>query len=162
MEGTSSSGRLRRPWARAGTTVSEVSISGVSGHVEVAGLIAHSDIKNHAWINTEFTEFIWLDSDNIPLMEPALHFESQEYQKSRSVFWSDLYRDHPLNSIWRIVGRPCSDEHFPAETGQVVFDKRGNNGLNLAVLHLANHIMLNAGVFEPMLFGDKDTWVSRR
>lgn len=129
------------------------------------------------------------------------------------MFWPDLSKDHreprvlngkgrssllvadytvsfPLfladNAIWRILGRPCSDEHWPAETGgsgydpwarsperadrdlcdsypgQVVFDKRGNNGLNLAVLHLANHMMTSPDLYGNLGYGDKDTFVSRR
>lgn len=64
------------------------------------------------------------------------------------------------NAIWRILGRPCSDEHWPAEAGQLVFDKRGNNGLNLAVLHLSAHMMANEDMYGWLGYGDKDTFVS--
>lgn len=64
------------------------------------------------------------------------------------------------NAIWRVLGRPCSDDHWPAEAGQVVFDKRGNNGLNLAVLHLSNHMMTNPDLYGFLSYGDKDTFVS--
>lgn len=40
--------------------------------------------------------------------------------------------------------------------GQVVFDKRGNNGLNLAVLHLANHMITNPDMYGMLGYGDKD------
>lgn len=46
------------------------------------------------------------------------------------------------------------------ETGQVVYDKRGNNGLNLAVLHLANHMMTSPDLYGFLGYGDKDTFVS--
>ncbi|KAI5450515.1 hypothetical protein NCC49_002972 [Naganishia albida] len=113
-------------------------------------------IKNAAFITSDFTEFIYMDSDNIPLIDPATHFDSVEYKESGSVFWPDLYKDHPDNAIWRVLGKPCSDEHWPAETGQVVFDKRGNNGLNLAVLHLANHMITNPDMYGMLGYGDKD------
>jgi hypothetical protein len=45
-------------------------------------------------------------------------------------------------------------------TGQIVFDKRGNNGLNLAALHLANHMMTNPDMYGFLSYGDKDTFVS--
>lgn len=115
-------------------------------------------IKNAAFIQSAFTEFVYMDSDNIPLMDPAEHFDSLEYQQGRSVFWPDLYKDHPDNAIWRILGHPCSDTHWPAEAGQVVFDKRGNNGLNLAVLHLSNHMMINPDMYGFLGYGDKDTF----
>ncbi|KAG7563015.1 hypothetical protein FFLO_01573 [Filobasidium floriforme] len=115
-------------------------------------------IKNAAFIQSEFTEFVYMDSDNIPLVDPAEHFESVEFKENRSVFWPDLNKDHPDNAIWRILGRPCSDEHWPAEAGQVVYDKRGNNGLNLAVLHLANHMMTSPDLYGFLGYGDKDTF----
>jgi hypothetical protein len=37
--------------------------------------------------------------DNIPLVDPAEHFESVEFKENRSVFWPDLNKDH----------RECSD-----------------------------------------------------
>jgi alpha 1,2-mannosyltransferase len=65
------------------------------------------------------------------------------------------------NAIFRILGRTCSDAEWPAEAGEVVFDKRGNNGLNLAVLHLAHHMMAETWMYEFLSYGDKDTFVSR-
>jgi hypothetical protein len=65
------------------------------------------------------------------------------------------------NAIWRILGRTCSDEHWPGESGQVIFDKSANDGLNLAVIHLSNHMMDNyEKQYEYLTYGDKDTYVS--
>jgi hypothetical protein len=50
--------------------------------------------------------------------------------------------------------------HWPAEAGQVLFDKRGNDGLNLAVLHIANHMMTRPEMYDFLAYGDKDTFVS--
>lgn len=115
-------------------------------------------IKNSAFLQSEFTEFIYMDSDNIPLTDPEEHFDSVEYRTQGSVFWPDLYKDHPDNAIWRILGKPCSDDHWPFEAGQIVFDKRGNNGLNLAVLHLSNHMMTHPEAYGFLSYGDKDTF----
>lgn len=62
------------------------------------------------------------------------------------------------NAIWRILGRTCSDEHWPAESGQVIYDKSANNGLNLAVLHLSVHMMDNPDMYGWLSYGDKDTY----
>lgn len=95
------------------------------------------------WVGQAVQSLLSSDStsypqDNIPLVDPATHFDSVEYKESGSVFWPDLYKDHreslfPMvhcafrcslgilsadNAIWRILGRPCSDEHWPAETGE--------------------------------------------
>ncbi|WVR09404.1 hypothetical protein IAU60_006471 [Kwoniella sp. DSM 27419] len=115
-------------------------------------------IKNTAFITTNFTEFVYMDSDNIPLADPRELFDSVEYKQSGSVFWADLNKDHPDNAIFRIVGKTCTDNHWPAEAGQVLFDKRGNNGLNLAILHLSNHMMQNPDMYGHLSYGDKDTF----
>ncbi|CAK9781972.1 hypothetical protein CC85DRAFT_313059 [Cutaneotrichosporon oleaginosum] len=115
-------------------------------------------IKNTAFIESKFTQFVYMDSDNYPLADPEELFESVEFKQSGSVFWADLNKDHPDNAIWRILGRTCSDEQWPAESGQVVFDKSGNNGLNLAVLHLSNHMMDNNEMYGNLGYGDKDTY----
>ncbi|ORY29660.1 mannosyltransferase putative-domain-containing protein [Naematelia encephala] len=116
------------------------------------------NIKNIAFLATNFTEFVYMDSDNIPLADPNELFDSVEYKQSGSVFWADLNKDHPDNAIFRVMGRPCTDDHWPAEAGQLIFDKRGNNGLNLAVLHLSNHMMANDDMYGFLSYGDKDTF----
>jgi hypothetical protein len=57
------------------------------------------------------------------------------------------------------MGRDCTDDHWPGEAGQLVFDKRANNGLNLAVLHLTNHMMAEDEMYGFLSYGDKDTFV---
>lgn len=58
--------------------------------------------------------------DNIPLRDPAELFEGLEYTHSGSVFWPDLYKDHPDNAIFRVLGKTCSDTHWPAEAGKSI------------------------------------------
>jgi hypothetical protein len=41
----------------------------------------------------------------------------------------------------------------------MLFDKRGNNGLNLAILHIANHMMKERDMYYFLSYGDKDTFV---
>lgn len=66
------------------------------------------------------------------------------------------------NAIFRVLGRHCTDLHWPAEAGQIIFNKAANNGLNLAVLHLANHMMDNEDMYGFLSYGDKDTFVRLR
>ena len=120
------------------------------------------EIKLQAFLSTQFTEFVWMDTDNLPLMAPENHFDTVEYSKSHAVFWSDLNKDHPDNAIWRYLARPCNDIDWPVEAGQIVYDKRGNNGLNYAVLHISNHMMDDSEFYGQLMYGDKDTFVSGR
>jgi hypothetical protein len=69
------------------------------------------DIKNSAFLHSQFTEFVYMDSvsspstvwkvtdekDNIPLADPAELFDSIEYKQSGSVFWADLNKDHRMS-----------------------------------------------------------------
>ncbi|ORY35899.1 mannosyltransferase putative-domain-containing protein [Naematelia encephala] len=115
-------------------------------------------VKISAFLSTAFTEFVWLDTDNFPLIDPAELFDTVEYRANGHVFWSDLNKDHPDNAVWRLVGQACSDRHWPAETGQVIYDKRGNNGLNYAVLRIAWHMMEKSKTWGEVIYGDKDTF----
>ena len=120
-----------------------------------------SGIKNRAFIETPFTQFVWMDSDNIPLVDPDTLFDSVEFQQAGNVWWPDVAKDHPDNAVWRVLGQTCSDKDWTAETGQVVFDKRGNNGMNLAALHMAAYMMQESDPWSYMSWGDKDTFVSQ-
>lgn len=44
-------------------------------------------LKAFALYATSFTEVILLDADNLPVMNPALLFESPEYKLYGSMFW---------------------------------------------------------------------------
>lgn len=47
--------------------------------------------------------------DNIPLVDPAEHFESVEFKENRSVFWPDLNKDHRKcsDSVAQIIHGSC-------------------------------------------------------
>ena len=44
-------------------------------------------LKAFALYATSFTEVILLDSDNLPVMDPSLLFDTPEYQLHGSMFW---------------------------------------------------------------------------
>jgi len=97
-------------------------------------------IKADAIIASSFEEVLYLDSDNIPLKDPTYLFESPLYSdvgQPKAVFWPDLNKDHPSNAIWRLAG---------------------NNGLNLAALHVAAHMQLEHQFYFRLSEGDKDTF----
>ncbi|KAL9936124.1 hypothetical protein V8E36_004966 [Tilletia maclaganii] len=57
-----------------------------------------------------------------------------------AVLWPSIHRDSNENPIWRFVGSPCVSDHWQIDAGQMLIDKRGNGGLNLAVLHIAAYM----------------------
>lgn len=54
-------------------------------------------IKADAIVQSSFEEVLYLDSDNIPLRDPAYLFDSALYKgpgQPQIVFWPDLNKDH--------------------------------------------------------------------
>lgn len=62
------------------------------------------------------------------------------------------------NAVWRVLGKTCSYDEWEVESGQILIDKRGNEGLNLAALHIANHMQANHDFWFLLSGGDKDTF----
>jgi alpha 1,2-mannosyltransferase len=91
---------------------------------------------------SSFDQVLYLDSDNLPLRDPTHLFDADIFRENgRAAFWPDLSKDHAHNAIWRVVGEDCTLDYFTFESGQIVIDKRGNGGLNLAALWLASGMM---------------------
>lgn len=80
------------------------------------------------------------------------------YTAHGAAFWPDLSKDHPDNAIWRLVGDTCDLSHWTFESGQIVIDKAGNAGLNLAALWIASGMMGEREFWFHMCGGDKDTF----
>lgn len=116
-------------------------------------------IKSGAIIESSFREVLSLDSDNIPLGRVEHLFDADLYKrKGGAVFWPDITKDHPDNAIWRIVGDHCSFDEWSFESGEIVIDKGGNGGLNLAALWLATGMMADDTFWFKLCGGDKDTF----
>ncbi|KAJ9122426.1 hypothetical protein QFC22_001851 [Naganishia vaughanmartiniae] len=137
-----------------GATVHEA-----QGLAKDPGAWKNFQIKGLAITSSSFKELIYLDSDNIPLRDPTHLFESQRYtDNGRAAFWPDLSKDHVDNAIWRIIGDECDLDNWTFESGQIVIDKAGNDGLNLAALHLAAYMQADHDFWFHMCGGDKDTF----
>ncbi|KAJ9103740.1 hypothetical protein QFC21_002200 [Naganishia friedmannii] len=122
-----------------------------------SGAWKNYQIKGQAMVASLFQEIIFLDSDNIPLRDPTHLFESKRYKENgRAAFWPDLSKDHVDNAIWRIIGDECDLDLWSFESGQMVIDKAGNHGLNLAALHLASYFQENHKFWFNLCAGDKD------
>ncbi|KAF8499359.1 mannosyltransferase putative-domain-containing protein [Gautieria morchelliformis] len=134
-------------------------------HHELAGLQKDSGawknfhLKAAAIIASTFAEVLYLDSDNVPLRDPAYLFDEPVYKTSGgAVFWPDYNKDHPDNPVWRVLGKTCNYGEWQVESGQILINKRGNNGLNLAALHVAAHMQANHDFWFLLAGGDKDTF----
>ncbi|CAE6530345.1 unnamed protein product [Rhizoctonia solani] len=116
-------------------------------------------IAKSSFAKSSFGEVLYLDSDNIPLSDPSILFEEPLYRNgSRAVFWPDFNKDHPQNAIWRVLGVGCNYGRWELESGQILIDKRGNGGLNLAALYVAVHMAHEQSFYYMLSGGDKDTF----
>lgn len=137
-----------------GATVKEL-----SGFVKDVKAWKNFQIKAAAIALSDYREVLYLDSDSVPLADPELLFEEPFYRSgSRAVFWPDFDKDHPQNAIWRVLGIPCDYSRWELESGQIIIDKQGNNGLNLAALHVAIHMAHEQAFYYTLSGGDKDTF----
>ncbi|WOO83646.1 Alpha-1,2-mannosyltransferase MNN2 [Vanrija pseudolonga] len=130
----------------------------VTGVTKSEGAWKNWQIKGLAMIQSSFAQLISLDSDNLPLRSLGHLFDAEVVQDTGAAFWPDLSKDHADNAIWRIVGEACTLDQWTFESGQIVVDKRGNDGLNLAALWLAAGMMDDRDWWFRMCGGDKDTY----
>jgi alpha 1,2-mannosyltransferase len=131
----------------------------IQGVTKSAGAWKNWQIKGLALVQSSFQELISLDSDNAPLSDISHLFDSTTYTlHGKAVFWPDLNKDHPSNAIWRLVGEQCTLDDWSFESGQMVIDKAGNGGLNLAALYLASGMLDDKDFWFKMCGGDKDTF----
>lgn len=112
-------------------------------------------LKTAAIINSRWAELFLLDSDNIPVIDPADLWESPTYNEYRTIFWPDIARTRPRNPAWAITNTLCRMDEFELESGQLLVDKaRFWYHLQLAA-HMNND---PDRYYDQFLLGDKDTF----
>lgn len=105
-------------------------------------------------------QVIYLDSDNIPVRDPADLLRTPEYNTTGALLWQDFWANTMAPEAEQLLGLP-RERWFPGsfESGQMVLDKRRHwRGLSLAV-YLNAHAQLYYEVFTCYLGkGDKETF----
>lgn len=110
-------------------------------------------LKTAALLNSRWAEPLLLDSDNIPILDPAVLYESVQYTEYHSIFWPDIARTRPQNPAWAIFNTPCRMAEYEQESGQLLVDK------NRFWYHLQLASWLNneqGNYYNEFLLGDKD------
>jgi hypothetical protein len=111
------------------------------------------ECKPFAILHSPFREVIWLDADNVPLVDPAFLLDEPEYARTGAIFWPDLTGLPPEHPIWAICDVPWRDE--PAfESGQIVLDK----ARCWAALQLTVHLNEWSDFYYRYVYGDKETF----
>ena len=115
--------------------------------------IANYQLKIAAVINSRFAEPLLLDSDNIPVIDPAALYDSAVYKEYGTVFWPDIAHTRPNNPIWPITNTACRMDEYEQESGQLLVDKsRFFYHLQLAAWLDNQH----SDYYNKFLLGDKD------
>jgi len=113
-------------------------------------------LKSAAIINSNFAEPFLLDSDNVPILDPAILYASPVYQEYGTVFWPDIARSWPQNPAWAITNTPCRMNEYEQESGQMMVDKR-RYWYHLQLAAWMNHPDSGQGkYYNEFLLGDKD------
>ncbi|KAK4236603.1 hypothetical protein C8A03DRAFT_35504 [Achaetomium macrosporum] len=117
--------------------------------------LVNYQLKTAAIVNSRWAEILLLDSDNIPVIDPAELWDSPTYQEYRTVFWPDMARTRPPNPAWAITNTRCRMDEFELESGQLLVDKS----------RFWYHVQLAAFMnndpdryYDGFLLGDKDTF----
>jgi len=113
------------------------------------------ELKPYAILHSRFREVLFLDADNVPVVNPDFLFETPPYRTTGAMFWPDY--GHGTNSkaaaIWRSCGlREPQEPEF--ETGQIVVDKQRC----WTALCLAMWFNENSDFYYQHLHGDKETF----
>jgi alpha 1,2-mannosyltransferase len=115
-------------------------------------------IKGEAIAHTQFTEILYLDSDNVPVRDPTFLFDAPLYKTHGIVLWPDFVRESPANPVFRLLGFDCDPEEFTAESGQVLVNREGQGGMNQAALLAAETMQRDSAFWFRLSMGDKDTF----
>ena len=110
-------------------------------------------LKTAAILNSRFAEPLLLDSDNIPVIDPELLYESSTYKEFGTLFWPDISRSRPNNPMWSITNTQCRMDEYEQESGQLLVDKR-KYFYHLQLAHWFNNA--HGDYYNNFLLGDKD------
>lgn len=123
------------------------------GVVEPWRRLGGFELKPYALVHSSFREVLFLDADNVPVIDPEYLFELPEYRRDGALFWPDFGRLAASREVWRVCGVAYRDEP-EFESGQIVVDKsRCWEALQLTLWYNEN-----SGFFYRYIHGDKDTF----
>lgn len=81
------------------------------------------ELKPYAIAHSPFQEVLFLDADNVPVVDPTYLFDQPEYRAVGTMFWPDFGRLDRDRLAWRVFGDiPYRDEP-EVESGQLLIDK---------------------------------------
>ncbi|XXQ32754.1 Nucleotide-diphospho-sugar transferase domain-containing protein [Plasmodiophora brassicae] len=82
-------------------------------------------IKSIALVMSAFSDVLFLDSDNVPLVDPTYLFDHVAYRRTGAVLWPDFWACNTNPVYWEIMGlhRDTCDRRGTFESGQMLINK---------------------------------------
>ena len=118
------------------------------------------ELKPYAIVYSRFAEVLYLDADNMPVVDPEFLFSSGPYRATGAIFWPDRYagpgtgkRIELAREAWEICRVPYRVE-AELEAGQMVIDKRRS----WLPLQITLHLNAESDFYYQYFYGDKDTF----
>jgi Mannosyltransferase putative len=120
-------------------------------------ILAGWESKVYGTLWSPYEEVLYLDADNLPLIDPTYLFDSSQYKYCGSIFWADVppydRREWLPECVWRNIGLMYRDE-VDFESGQYLINKRKC----WRELLLTQWINEYSDYFYKFVFGDKSTF----
>ncbi|MBC7784078.1 MAG: hypothetical protein H7144_09575 [Burkholderiales bacterium] len=121
--------------------------------VHPARILNGWELKPYAIIHSKFREVLFLDADNVPVVDPEPLFATNQFRDHGAIFWPDFGRLGGDRKIWQLTGIEYRDEP-EFETGQIVVDKvRCWDALQLTMW-----MNENSDFWYQYIHGDKETF----
>lgn len=128
--------------------------------------VKHYQLKPLAILFSSYANVLYLDSDSMPLVDPADLFASTSYLSTGLVVWPDFWRATESPLFYRIAGLATFPRDLPphsSETGQLLVNKH----THLRTLLLATYYnVYGPDYYYPLLSqgalgqGDKETFLA--
>lgn len=112
-------------------------------------------LKPYSILHSPYKEVLFLDSDNVPVINPEFLFETPQFNATGAIFWPDYPHrgNDKTKAIWRSCGlRRLREPEF--ETGQIVVDKERC----WQALCLSMWFNENCDFYYRYIHGDKETF----
>ena len=132
---------------------------------EISSAVDHGNFKGYkakviALLFSQFERVLWMDADNVPVMDVGKLLHTSEFAETGAVFWKDVWFSSSAPDLWRIIRVPQSAHPSNAhESGQMAIDKRkGWKALLLAMLFNMQEPLYKRLMTNYLGQGDKESF----
>jgi len=112
------------------------------------------ELKPFAVMMCRFREVLFLDADNVPVLDPEFLFETPQFQQVGAIFWPDYGSLSRQRLAWKIFGNVPYRREPEVESGQIVIDKQRH----WPALLLAHFMMQYSDFVFQHVHGDKEVF----